>query len=148
MIPDQHVIPPIKNPRRLSIASSPLEAQTCISNASLFRFIVEPRFLYIPGLHHVLMRFPSFPNIVRTLYTLSYATAHRFQQPLRGNTLSHFHRASVRSMPSIPFLGALFGTSTPASAKMTYPDQRSNDEWRTVLNKGGPFRSHTETSRS
>ena len=43
-------------------------------------------------------------------------------------------------MSSIPFLSALFGTSsTPASAKMTYPDARSDDEWRTVLNKGSSF---------
>jgi peptide-methionine (R)-S-oxide reductase len=86
------------------------------------------------------MRFPSFPNIVRTLYTFTTATALRFQ-PLRGNTFTtvsqNLHRATVlRSMPSIPFLGALFGTSTPASAKMSYPDQRSDDEWRAVLNKG------------
>ncbi|KIW73857.1 methionine-R-sulfoxide reductase [Phialophora macrospora] len=83
------------------------------------------------------MRFPSFPNIVRTLYTFSNATAHRFQQqPLRGNAISQFHRATVlRSMPSIPFLGALFGTSTPAPAKMAYPDARSDDEWKAVLNK-------------
>ncbi|ETI27721.1 methionine-R-sulfoxide reductase [Cladophialophora carrionii CBS 160.54] len=91
------------------------------------------------------MRFPSFPNIVRTLYTLSNATAHRLlQQPLRGTTTStssQVHRGVgatvLRSMPSIPFLGALFGTSasTPAAAKMTYPDTRSDDEWRAVLNK-------------
>ncbi len=42
----------------------------------------------------------------------------------------------LRSMPTIPFLGSLFGTSTPASSKMSYPDQRSNDEWQAVLNKG------------
>lgn len=41
-------------------------------------------------------------------------------------------------MPTIPFLSSLFGTSTPASAKMSYPDQRSNDEWHAVLNKGKP----------
>jgi peptide-methionine (R)-S-oxide reductase len=35
-------------------------------------------------------------------------------------------------MPSIPFLGSLF-SSTPASNKMSYPDQRSKDEWQAVL---------------
>ncbi len=144
MIPDQHVIPPIKKPRGLSIASSPLEAQPMYLKCSPLLSSFSHSFRYRAGtpiylnLYHVLMRFPSFPNIVRTLYTLSNATALRFQQPLRGNTISHFHRATVKSMPSIPFLGALFGTSTPASAKMTYPDQRSDDEWRTVLNKGEP----------
>ncbi|EXJ63824.1 hypothetical protein A1O7_00159 [Cladophialophora yegresii CBS 114405] len=89
------------------------------------------------------MRVPSFPNIVRTLYTLSNATAHRLflQHPLRGSThtisQAQAHRATVlRSMPSIPFLGALFGTTTSSSSsKMSYPDTRSDDEWRAVLNK-------------
>ncbi|KAI1611467.1 methionine-R-sulfoxide reductase SelR [Exophiala viscosa] len=79
------------------------------------------------------MRFPSFPNIVRTLYTLGNATARL--QPLRGTSnVSLFHRATVyRSMPSIPLLGSLFSTSS--SEKMSYPDGRSDDEWQAVLNK-------------
>merc|ERR1711939_676208 len=84
----------------------------------------------------LLMRFPSFPNLVRTLYTLSNATA-RLQSPLRGNTyISPFSRTAVlRSMPSLPFLSSFFGTSAPASETMSYSDGRSNDEWRAVLNK-------------
>ncbi len=88
----------------------------------------------------LLMRFPSFPNLVRTLYTLSNATA-RLQSPLRGNTyISPFSRTAVlRSMPSLPFLSSFFGTSAPASETMSYPDGRSNDEWRAVLNKGASY---------
>merc|ERR1712029_389670 len=75
-------------------------------------------------------------NLVRTLYTLSNATA-RLQSPLRGNTyISPFSRTAVlRSMPSLPFLSSFFGTSAPASETMSYSDGRSNDEWRAVLNK-------------
>ncbi|OAA61086.1 methionine-R-sulfoxide reductase B2 [Niveomyces insectorum RCEF 264] len=45
----------------------------------------------------------------------------------------------LRSMPSIPFFGSFFSSSSSSSdaAKkdtMTYPDQRSTDEWRAVLN--------------
>lgn len=36
----------------------------------------------------------------------------------------------------IPFISSLFGTSSSASDKMSYPDKRSDDEWRAVLNKG------------
>lgn len=36
-------------------------------------------------------------------------------------------------MPTIPFLGSLFGSS--ASEKMSYPDERSPQEWQAVLNK-------------
>lgn len=40
-------------------------------------------------------------------------------------------------MPSVPFLGSLFGTKAADASKMTsYPDKRSDDEWRAVLNKG------------
>ncbi|PHH67915.1 hypothetical protein CDD82_1007 [Ophiocordyceps australis] len=46
---------------------------------------------------------------------------------------------ALRSMARIPILGALFSSSSSSpssSSKMTtYPDQRTNDEWRAVLNK-------------
>ena len=81
------------------------------------------------------MRFPSFPSLVRTFYTIANATASlRLHKPYRA--LGPLQKPFVlRSMPSIPFLGSLF-SSTPASAKMTYPDQRSDQEWQAVLNKG------------
>jgi peptide-methionine (R)-S-oxide reductase len=37
-------------------------------------------------------------------------------------------------MPTIPFLGSLFSSSD--SSKMSFPVEKSNDEWRAVLNKG------------
>ena len=83
------------------------------------------------------MRLPSFPNIVRTFYTITNATAtFRSQQPFRA--LGPINKPfALRSMPSIPFFGSLF-SSTPASAKMTYTDNRSDQEWQAVLNKGTP----------
>lgn len=82
------------------------------------------------------MRLPSFPTIVRTFYTITNATA-RFQ-PVSYRTLQpvNFSRATLRSMPSIPFLGALFGTSSSSSEKMSYPVQKSKEEWQAVLNPG------------
>ncbi|KAK7992168.1 hypothetical protein PG996_012817 [Apiospora saccharicola] len=79
------------------------------------------------------MRLPPFSSLLRTFYTFSTftrtrATAHR--QSLYGSA------RPLKSMPTIPFLGSLFGSS--ASSKMSYPDQRNNDEWRAVLNKGMP----------
>lgn len=39
-------------------------------------------------------------------------------------------------MPSIPFLGSFFGSSASNNmASQNYPDQRTPDEWRAVLNK-------------
>lgn len=81
------------------------------------------------------MRF-QFSSVLRTLYTLSSFTRIRASQqtPL---LLSSAQRASaLKSMPSIPILGSLFGTKAADSSKMSFPDQRTDDEWRAVLNKG------------
>jgi len=86
---------------------------------------------------YIFMRVPSFPSIVRTFYTIANATAiFRSQQPYRA--LGPLNKPfALRSMPSIPFFGSLF-SSTPASSRMTYADNRSDQEWQAVLNKG-PF---------
>jgi peptide-methionine (R)-S-oxide reductase len=84
------------------------------------------------------MRFPTFPTIFRTIYTLSnysvrVAPQYKALQPLTRGTI-------LRSMPTIPFLSSFFSTSN--SSKMSYPLQKSDDEWRAVLSKGSsPFPS-------
>lgn len=91
------------------------------------------------------MRLPPFASILRTFTLFSNATRHytspffSANRTLLGTTPAAASAISpylVRSMPTIPFLSALFSSSTPASEKMSYPDNRSNDEWRAVLNKG------------
>lgn len=78
------------------------------------------------------MRIPSFPTILRTFYTFTNAT---YRPPTQYKALLPFTRGTVlKSMPTIPFLGSLFSSST--SKNMTYPVGKSNDEWRAVLNKG------------
>ena len=77
------------------------------------------------------MRVPSFPTILRTLYTLTNTTGrsvpqHRALQPFVRGTI-------LKSMPIFSF-ASLFGTNS--SAKMSYPVQKSNDEWQAVLSKG------------
>ncbi|KAF9876349.1 methionine-r-sulfoxide reductase [Colletotrichum karsti] len=78
------------------------------------------------------MRFsPFFSTIVYTFSNLTRARAPQLaavQQPFVTRPL----RAS---MPTVPFLGALFGSSSSSQDKMSYPDKRSDDEWRAVLNK-------------
>lgn len=79
------------------------------------------------------MRLPSFPNLIRTLYTFSNSTL-RFQAARAPRSIGlPLNQATIRSMPTIPFLSSLFGTS--ASEKMSYPDERSPQEWQAVLNK-------------
>ncbi|KAH7151868.1 SelR domain-containing protein [Dactylonectria estremocensis] len=52
--------------------------------------------------------------------------------------LTTLHLATLRPAPVRPmssFLGSFFGSSSSKSSDMSYPDQRSNDEWRAILNK-------------
>ena len=82
------------------------------------------------------MRYPTFPNIVRTFYAFSNVTS-------RGFAISHRIPASfarglaLRSMPMIPLLGSFFSTSN-SSKDMSFPVNKSDDEWQAVLNKGKP----------
>jgi hypothetical protein len=83
--------------------------------------------LYIP------MRIPTFPSLIRTFYRLStFSTRTPQNQP---RALQPFARGTIlKSMPTIPFLSNFFSTSS--SPKMSYPVQKSDDEWRAVLSKG------------
>ena len=78
------------------------------------------------------MRLPSFPTIARTFYLFGNATTRRLPTALRHPALST--PTILRSIPTIPFLGALFGTSTRNN--MSYPVQKTDDEWQAVLSPG------------
>ena len=88
------------------------------------------------------MRFPALPTIVRTFYTLANVTtrpisaSQRIVAPLTRGTL-------LRSMPTLPFLGTLFSSSA-SSRNMTYPVEKSDNEWQAVLNKGKQICSSLE----
>lgn len=60
----------------------------------------------------------------------------RRQAPPRISSFAALRPLNLRSMSGIPFLGALFGSSSSSKSNMSYPDKRSDDEWRAVLNKG------------
>lgn len=76
------------------------------------------------------MRFPSLPTFIRTLYTFSNTTLHttpsRFAQAVRPAY------ALRSSMPTIPFIGALFHTAD--TRNMSHPVEKSDKEWQAVLN--------------
>ncbi|KAL2283727.1 hypothetical protein FJTKL_09768 [Diaporthe vaccinii] len=79
------------------------------------------------------MRF-HFSSVLRTLYTLSNLTRSRASNPaILLNSAPH-RATSLRSMP-IPLIGGLFSSKASDSSKMSYPVQKSDDEWRAVLNK-------------
>lgn len=79
------------------------------------------------------MRFS--PLLSKVLFTFSNFTRLRTPHQIQAH-LAQLRPVPLRSMSGIPFLGALFGSSSSSSSKMSYPDQRSDDEWRAVLNKG------------
>ena len=92
------------------------------------------------------MRLPSFPTIVRTFYTLSNSTARAL--PASQRALAPFTRSTViKSMPIIPFLSSFFSTSS-SSKDMSYPVQKSDDEWQAVLNPGTPNSTHAMPTTS
>jgi len=79
------------------------------------------------------MRFPSFPSITRTLFILSSYSA-RVSSTTTPKAPQAISRGTIiKSMPSIPFLSSFFGTSN--STKMSFPVEKSDDEWRAVLSK-------------
>lgn len=55
----------------------------------------------------------------------------RLPLPVSGATV-------LKAAPTIPFIGSLFNSSAKAESSddMSYPDQRSDDEWRAVLSPG------------
>lgn len=81
------------------------------------------------------MRLPSFPNLLRTIYTVSNATTRLTTYQLNALAPSYIRAASLRgsSMP-IPILSSLF--SSAPSRNMTHPVQKSDNAWQAVLNPG------------
>ncbi|KAJ5899559.1 hypothetical protein N7495_004303 [Penicillium taxi] len=72
--------------------------------------------------------------------TLSQYTSFRLHSSFTHNTqqLSRSIKA-LRDTPKIPILGALFSSKSNSNEKtgtMSYPDQRSEEQWRAVLNPG------------
>jgi peptide-methionine (R)-S-oxide reductase len=48
---------------------------------------------------------------------------------------------ALKAAPAIPFFGAFFSSNSNTEA-MSYPDQRSDDQWRAVLNPGSYLIKH------
>lgn len=79
------------------------------------------------------MRFPSIPVLIRSFHTFVNTTV-RAAPPTRGIYSSPQRATVLRSMPNIPFLGALFGTKMADNTN--YPVQRTEGEWQAQLSPG------------
>jgi hypothetical protein len=87
------------------------------------------------------MRFPSFPTFIRAFHTVTNTTS----AFIRSNPTSNLGRTIYntpqraviyRSMPNIPFLGALFGSSSSMADNTNYPVQKPEGEWQAQLSPG------------
>ncbi|KAL1610499.1 Peptide methionine sulfoxide reductase B5 [Paraconiothyrium brasiliense] len=76
------------------------------------------------------MRFPSIPTLIRTFHAFTNTTF-RAAHPARGIYSLPQRATLVRSMPNIPFLGALFGTKMADNTN--YPIQKTEGEWQAQL---------------
>ncbi|KAF2795065.1 SelR-domain-containing protein [Melanomma pulvis-pyrius CBS 109.77] len=80
------------------------------------------------------MRILSIQTLIRTFHTISNTTIRA--TPTVGRSLYQApQRATVlRSMPNIPFLGALFGSSSSNMADTSnFPVQKTEGEWQAQL---------------
>ncbi|KAI2610215.1 SelR-domain-containing protein [Hypoxylon fragiforme] len=79
------------------------------------------------------MRLPPFSHLLRAFYNYSSLNFTRLRPSVTQSLQPK--SATLRSMPTIPFISSLFSSSSNSQKKMSYPDERSPDEWRAVLSK-------------
>ena len=81
------------------------------------------------------MRFPSVPILLRALQAFTNTTSR--YSTYSAQALQHLGNTRITplraSMP-LSFIGSLF--SSAPKHNMSYPVQKSDDEWQAVLNKG------------
>jgi hypothetical protein len=100
---------------------------------------VSSSFTSQPPIHRVKKKKnPATPPLMRFVPTLSrfifsLSSFARVRSPLRTRQPA-LQPLRLQSMSGIPFLSALFGSASKPSSNMTYPDQRTEDEWRAILN--------------
>lgn len=81
------------------------------------------------------MRFLRYSTWFNTFQLISHIARARANQQIPIFKKAPVNNSVSRSsMPSIPFFGSFFSSSA-SSDKMTYPVQKSDDEWRAVLSK-------------
>ena len=107
-----------------------------------------------PHLHSHPMRFPSFPQFVRAFHTISNTTSAFLRANPAGTLGRTFYsspqRVTIqRSMPNIPFLGALFGSSSKMADNTNYAVSKPEGEWQAQLSPGIAFppKSHVQDTR-
>ena len=83
------------------------------------------------------MRMPTIQTFIRTCYTISNTTLRYTPTINRGFNQAPQRATVLRSMPNIPFFGALFGSSSSNMAdNSNFPVQKTEGEWEAQLSPG------------
>jgi peptide-methionine (R)-S-oxide reductase len=87
------------------------------------------------SIFHITLMRVSFPNILRTFYTLN-STSRLLPAFNTTTALQPFNLTAARIAinPSMNFISSFF-TSTPRRDEMSFPVQKNKEEWQAVLNK-------------
>ncbi|TLS25879.1 hypothetical protein PpBr36_07088 [Pyricularia pennisetigena] len=82
------------------------------------------------------MRFLRYSTWLNTFQLITHLTRARAERQIPISIKASATPSVLRSsMPSIPFFGSFFSSNSSSSDSMTYPVQKSEDEWRAVLSK-------------
>lgn len=87
------------------------------------------------------MRLYSYLPFFRTFFNINNITSnslHNYNKVLQPSALGIVRN----SMPILPFLSSLLTTSC-SSSNMSYPIQKSDEEWRAILSNGIDYKSKT-----
>lgn len=84
------------------------------------------------------MRVPSFPTLLRTFYTVNNTTRLLPAFNTSNALLQPFYQKAIAATsytPSMSFFSSLFSSSAPKQ-EMSFPVNKSKDEWQAILSPG------------
>jgi hypothetical protein len=90
-------------------------------------------------INHLPMRFPSLPTLIRTFHTFANTTVRANHAFNISRLYNPTPRVTVLQSMPLPFLGALFGSSSKMADNTNYPVQKTEGEWQAVLSPGTSF---------
>ncbi|OCK75988.1 methionine-R-sulfoxide reductase B2 [Lepidopterella palustris CBS 459.81] len=79
------------------------------------------------------MRFPSIPTVIRTFHTLINVTSRITSQSRTAGLHPAPRITLLKSMPTIPFFGSLFSSSSNKMSKHNFPVKKTEGEWQAIL---------------
>lgn len=101
-----------------------------------FTSTLPPRNLFNTPYHPLRTIVTGLQQQQQQHFALSIDRTRRFHAGARRPQLPPPIKKVLMSASFFSFLGSLFSSSASAEENMTYPDQRTDEEWRAVLSPG------------